>query len=153
MSDSLKILIVLSFLFITSGLAQEVKITGKDTLKNKTSLPAGNPFNQHSKAKLNLLENKLSFDEIHKIYLPDDKGILNNKIYTELNFGNLSVSPYRGAKYGFVDSTGYFNKNLSGMLALNYKELTKYDLGAFGEYLGISNGVLAIILAVLSVTK
>lgn len=44
-----------------------------------------------------------------------------------------------------------FKKEMYRILALKYKDYTKYDLGEIGYYLGLSKNIMAIVLAIISI--
>ena len=74
-------------------------------------------------------------------------------MYNGVDFSNLSAFPFANNTFISYDSLNYFNQNLSQILALKYKELTKYDLGTVGQYLGIGKDIFAAILATLSLRQ
>lgn len=95
---------------------------------------------------------------LHKNNLPKSKsaGLIyllknNNLIYSNpyLYFG-LIPGESRG---NFTDRFAESKKYLFKLLELGYKDQTKYNLGKFGRYLGISKNVLAIILGIISLIK
>ena len=43
-----------------------------------------------------------------------------------------------------------YKKSYQFLAGIRYKEMTKYDLGLVGKYLGVSRNIAAIILAILS---
>jgi hypothetical protein len=51
------------------------------------------------------------------------------------------------------DELESFKLSLNILRGIEYKNRTKYDLGEFGKYLGLSRNIIAIILAVLSLMK
>ena len=52
--------------------------------------------------------------------------------------------------YNPTDKFSAFKQNLSLSYSYMYHEMTKYDLGIIGYYLGVSKTLFAIILAILS---
>ena len=79
-----------------------------------------------------------------QLYIPNvDHPSYWEDTYPGIN--NFGLRSY--AKFNELDS---FNKSVEKVLLLKYRDLTKYDLGLVGKYLGISKNILAIILAILS---
>jgi hypothetical protein len=80
--------------------------------------------------------------------------------HLELNL-NIPQFDYEGFQYMQPDFDTMFNEDqlkgfkdsYSFLMKSEYKNLFKYDLGVVGKYLGISENIMAIILAIISVAK
>lgn len=154
MSNYIKILsIFFLFIFAVLGFSQNKlhnhkKADIQDSLKYKKQ-----PFSQMLKSsELNQINHNLSLEEMYELYILNKNAEANSSALNKLEINKLSTSPYNSS-YQLKDSLNYFNNNLSKELALNYKELNKYDLGKFGQYLGLSRQMLTLILAILSVKR
>ena len=69
-----------------------------------------------------------------------------------LSHENISFPDLLYQKYNYLESNKLdsYKENLSRSLVFNYNKITKYNLGAVGNYLGMAKDISAIVLGALS---
>lgn len=158
MSGNIKILIILLLLFAASAFPQSIKNkkqADKDTVQSSLPAPGNLPLQQNI-YKLNPQETngyKVKIQDMYRMYFLNNQRNYSFNNYNELDFSDLFLSGYSSKNGSAEDSLRYFNKNLSLILNLQYKELNKFDLGIVSQVLGISEGVLSAFLAVRSLRR
>ena len=125
-----KVLTLVIFLTVTQSIAQNensISDAKTDTVKYKTG--TDKEYFQHS-------------DSVNYDYQI-------NKDFQKLNFVLPSLNSF-DIIHVRTDKLASFKNSWARLMELEYEESTKYDLGKVGKYLGISQKVFAIVLAVLS---
>ncbi|MHB1686080.1 MAG: hypothetical protein ACYCVH_01680 [Ignavibacteriaceae bacterium] len=136
---------IISFLILLSSC-----ILAQSTIKDTAKTDSANGINlleQFFKSDQKKLfhKQKLQLNNSLAIYKsPLNLNINHNLLHNELNAPGINSNN---------DRLSYFKKCLSLSLAEQLKELNKYNLGEVGHYLGISRTLLAIILAVISLSR
>jgi hypothetical protein len=111
-----------------------ISITGLAKINKPDSLKTSITRNDY----LMRLKNKFN-----RIILPNDMSQY---------FPKISIPDHLYHKYNFIESNELdsFKQNLSRSLNFGYHDLTKYNLGVIGNYLGKAKELFAIVLAILS---
>jgi hypothetical protein len=124
----------------------------KDSSKVDTTKSASNNLNSFFDS--NLFEPQLYYDndiKKWKIFIPQyslrSNFEINSKYLYLDDLKKKSVYTYSD------DELESFKESINILMALGYKDYTKYDLGELGKYLGISQKLMAIILGILTVLK
>lgn len=108
---------------------------------------------------INQNEKRSNFFRQEELKLKDlGKNLHQNHLGLNLNLPQIDTE---GANYTKSEIESIFNEDqLKGfkdsytfLMKSEYQNLFKYDLGVVGKYLGISKNIMAIILAIISVTK
>ena len=124
----------------------------QDSSKIDTTKSASNNFNLFFDS--NSFESQLYYDnEIKKwkIFIPQYSLRSNFEINSKYLF--LDDLKKKSVYTCSEDELESFKESINILMALGYKDCTKYDLGELGKYLGISQKLMAIILGILTVLK
>lgn len=95
---------------------------------------------------LNFNEQKSKKHREQTLIIPKNS-VLNWKLLELELSQNLYFNNNYNKKF---DDFEYSKKKLQKFLALKYKEIPNYDLGKFGQYLGIIKKIFAMILGIIS---
>lgn len=108
---------------------------------------------------INQNEKRSNFFQQEELKLKDlGKNLHQSHLGLNLNLPQIDTE---GANYTKSEIESMFNEDqlkgfkdsYSFLMKSEYKNLFKYDLGVVGKYLGLSENIMAIILAIISVTK
>lgn len=108
---------------------------------------------------INQNEKRSNFFRQEELKLKDlGKNLHQSHLGLNLNLPQIDTE---GANYTESEIESMFNEDqlkgfkdsYSFLMKSEYKNLFKYDLGVVGKYLGLSENIMAIILAIISVTK
>ena len=108
---------------------------------------------------INQNEKRSNFFQQEELKLKDlGKNLHQSHLGLNLNLPQIDTE---GANYTESEIESMFNEDqlkgfkdsYSFLMKSEYKNLFKYDLGVVGKYLGLSENIMAIILAIISVTK
>ena len=108
---------------------------------------------------INQNEKRSNFFQQEELKLKDlGKNLHQSHLGLNLNLPQIDTE---GANYTKSEIESIFNEDqLKGfkdsytfLMKSEYQNLFKYDLGVVGKYLGLSENIMAIILAIISVTK
>lgn len=140
--------IIFSILIISVQQIIAQHSTNVDSITNDTSKIA-TAFHSKHLPKLNLLKENNQTD----IQFNDSSLVMPRKRFkypSSLNFQILEYSKLKHYHKKRLDDFELSRKKLSKFLKAKYDEIPNYDLGKFGQYLGISKKIFAIILGILS---
>ncbi len=116
------------------------------------NMPAKKAARRDSASTNNILENqrlKLELMPGENLYPGYNSLNYNPEIYYKLNKQPVFLSLHHIPGL-MQDPLANYKRYMSDLLAIEYKDFNKYDLGMVSRYLGISKKVFAIILAILS---
>ncbi len=136
-------MIIISVIFIHINFAQttnEINSIKIDTAKHK------NTDEIVEKQSLRLYELEIFYNNHFNkpsFFIPGNN-IINTTLDASTNYG------YRINNYRTNNELTLFNVSLYKLLAKEYENMGRYDLGEFGRYLGITYNIVAIILWILS---
>lgn len=108
---------------------------------------------------INQNEKRSNFFRQEELKLKDlGKNLHQSHLGLNLNLPQIDTE---GANYTESEIESMFNEDqlkgfkdsYSFLMKSEYQNLFKYDLGVVGKYLGLSENIMAIILAIISVTK
>ena len=108
---------------------------------------------------INQNEKRSNFFQQEELKLKDlGKNLHQSHLGLNLNLPQIDTE---GANYTESEIESMFNEDqlkgfkdsYSFLMKSEYKNLFKYDLGVVGKYLALSDNIMAIILAIISVTK
>ena len=137
---------------ITAGQLFAQDVMDIDTLKTDTTKSAINFFNPFN--DINSDEPQLYYDNEKKKWK-----IFIRQYSLRSNFEIDSKYLYlndlkRKSVYTYSENEmESYDESIKILMALGYKNYTKYDLGELGKYLGISKKIMAIILGILTLLK
>ena len=124
----------------------------RDSSKMQSAAYPVNFNNYNSLINPSQSDHKLSLKEMYNLYYLYGRRNAYEP-YNEFDYSDLLTEQQYENRYSSEDSLKYFNKNLYLILKLQKKEMDKYDLGGFGKFLGISNEIIAVILAMRQFKK
>jgi hypothetical protein len=139
---------VLSLLTITSNSAQTSNIRNSLQInKNKhdsiTSL-AKNDKPDSLRTAIVRSDNPMHLEnKFNRLILPYDM----SQYFPKISIPDHLYQKYNYLEFNKLDS---FKQNLSRSLSYSYNDLTKYNLGVVGNYLGKAKNLFAVVLAFLS---
>lgn len=139
---------LLSLLAVTTNYAQTTKFA--DSLQADNNKPDSitglAKINKPDSLKTSITRNDYLMrlkNKFNRIILPNDMSQY---------FPKISIPDHLYQKYNYIESNELdsFKQNLSRSLNFGYHDITKYNLGVIGNYLGKAKKLFAIVLAILS---
>lgn len=139
---------IVSLLAITTNRAQTNNTVNSFQVKNNKSntVTKSARSNKPDSLKTSISQN----DNLMYLRNKFNRFILPNEM--SKYFPKISIPDHLYQKYNYIDSNKLdsFKQNLSRSLSYGYHEMTKYNLGVAGNYLGKAKNLFAIVLAILS---
>lgn len=108
---------------------------------------------------INQNEKRSNFFQQEELKLKDlGKNLHQSHLGLNLNIPQLDYERFNYMQPDFEtmfneDQLKGFKDSYTFLMKSEYQNLFKYDLGVVGKYLGLSENIMAIILAIISVTK
>jgi hypothetical protein len=149
-----KLLYFISLICLLSLLAVTTNFAQTNSIADSSQINKNNPDSIIGLAK----NNKTDSSKTSAIWKDNPMHLKNkfNRLILPYDmsqyFPKISIPDHLYQKHNYIESNKLdsFKQNLSRSLSISYHELTKYNLGVVGNYLGKARNLFAIVLAFLS---